>query len=198
MTVPPKHLNIGVLLMDTVQLLDAAPIDLFGMLSVDYLKFYKLPDHIISLAPTVTIRYISQSYDDCSDEVQVHPCTASTALRITRSLKYSDVAPGKLDILLIPGPGPYVEITPEVGVFVRGHAAKTSTYVLSICVGVYVAAQAGILDGKTVTGTARYLPDLEKKFDKAHWVKKRWMEDGNIWTSGRFIALKLIMGMLLH
>jgi transcriptional regulator GlxA family with amidase domain len=54
---------------------------------------------------------------------------------------------------------------------------------MSVCVGVYVAAEAGILDGKNVTGTGAYLPDLEKKF-KANWVKRRWMSDGNIWTSG--------------
>jgi transcriptional regulator GlxA family with amidase domain len=59
---------------------------------------------------------------------------------------------------------------------------------MSICVGVYVAAQAGILDGKNVTGTGGYLPDLEKKF-KANWVKRRWMSDGNIWTSGKLLLL---------
>jgi len=184
---PPKHLNIGVLLMETVQLLDAAPIDLFGILSVDYLKSRKLPDTITSLAPSVNILYISQSHSDngrIPDKVQVQPCTASAALLINRSLTSPDVAPGKLDILLIPGPGPYVQITPEVKTFVCGHAVKTQTYVLSVCVGIYVAAQAGILNGKNVTGTARYLPDLKKKFDKAHWVEKRWMADGNIWTSG--------------
>ena len=190
---PPKHLNIGVLLMETVQLLDAAPIDLFGILSVDYLKSRKLPDTITSLAPSVNILYISQSHRDTADKVQVHPCTASAALLINRSLTSHDVAPGKLDILLIPGPGPYVQITPEVKTFVCGHAAKTQTYVLSVCVGVYVAAQAGILDGKNVTGIARYLPDLEKKFDKAHWVEKRWMADGNIWTSGRFFLFALMV-----
>jgi hypothetical protein len=63
---PPKHLNIGVLLVDTIELLDAAPVDLFGILSVSYLKSRNLPDSITSLAPSVTILYISQNHDDHS------------------------------------------------------------------------------------------------------------------------------------
>jgi transcriptional regulator GlxA family with amidase domain len=185
---PPKHLNVGVLLVDTVELLDAAPIDLFGILSVSYLKSRNLPDSITSLAPSVTILYISQKHDDCSPHAQVQPCTADAALRINRSLAAHDVAPGKLDILVIPGPEPWVQTTPEVKAFVRGHAAKKSTTVMSVCLGVYVAGQAGILDGKNVTGTGGYLPDLEKKF-KANWVKRRWMSDGNIWTSGMLLLL---------
>jgi len=189
---PPKHLNIGVLLVDTVELLDAAPVDLFGVLSVSYLKSRNLPDSITSLAPSVTILYISQNHrDHPPGNVQVQPCTAGAALRINRSLASHDVAPGKLDILVIPGPEPWVQITPEVKTFVQGHAAKTHTTIMSVCVGVYVAAQAGILDGKNVTGTGGYLPDLEKKF-KANWVKRRWMSDGNIWTSGRLLLLPLI------
>lgn len=189
---PPKHLNIGVLLMGTNELLDVSPVDLFGILSVSYLKSRNLPDSITSLAPSVTILYISQNHNDHhSQNVQVQPCTADAALRINRSLASPDVAPGKLDILVIPGPEPWVQITPEVKAFVQGHAAKTDTTVMSVCVGVYVAAQAGILDGKNVTGTGGYLPDLEKKF-KANWVKRRWMSDGNIWTSGRLLLPRLI------
>jgi len=179
----PKHLNVGVLLVDTIELLDAAPVDLFGILSVSYLKSRNLPDSVTSLAPSVSILYISQSRDDCFPYTQVQPCTADAALRVTRSLVSHDVAPGQLDILVIPGPEPWVQITPEVKAFVQGHAARKNTTIMSVCVGVYVAGQAGILDGKNVTGTGGYLPDLERKF-KANWVKKRWMSDGNIWTSG--------------
>lgn len=180
---PPKHLNVGVLLVDTIELLDAAPVDLFGILSFDYLKSRNLPESITSLAPSVNILYISRDHDDCSPNTQVQPCTASAALRINRSLASHDVAPGKLDILLIPGPEPWVQITPEVGAFVRGHASQKNTIIMTVCLGIYVAGQAGILEGKNVTGTGGYLADLEKKF-KANWVKKRWMHDGNIWTSG--------------
>jgi len=179
---PPTHINVGVLLVDTIELLDVAPVDLFGILSVSYLKSRKLPDSISSLAPSVSIVYISQDHDH-SHHTQVQPCTADAAIRTNRSLKSHDVAPGKLDILVIPGPEPWVQITPEVGAFVRGHAAQENTTIMTICLGIYVAAQAGIIEGKNVTGTGGYLPDLEKKF-KANWVKRRWMSDGNIWTSG--------------
>ena len=182
---PPTHINVGVLLVDTVELLDVAPVDLFGILSASYLKSRKLPDSISSLAPSVSIVYISQDHDN-SLHTQIQPCSADAAIRTTRSLNSDDVAPGKLDILVIPGPPPWAQITPEVGAFVRGHAAQEHTTIMTVCVGVYVAAQAGIVEGKNVTGPARYLPDLEKRF-KANWVERRWMSDGNIWTSGVLI-----------
>ena len=186
---PPTHLNVGVLLVDTIQLLDVAPVDLFGILSDSYLISRKLPDSISSLAPSVSIVYISQDHHKHSHHTQVQPCTADAAIRTNRSLESHDVAPGKLDILVIPGPEPWVQITPEVGAFVRGHAAQENTTIMTICLGIYVAAQAGIIDGKNVTGTGGFLPDLEKKF-KANWVKRRWMSDGNIWTSGMLIVLQ--------
>jgi len=177
-----KHLRIGVLLVDTVQFLDAAPIDLLGMLSKSYLTSHSFPSSVSSLGlESVTILYISPTKDD-------HHCfanlTANAELRVTRSLTSKDCAPGELDILIIPGPRPSFQSSPDVHKFVRGHAAVEKTTVMTICIGIFVAAQSGILHGKTATGTGGYLPELKEKYKDVNWVRRRWAVDGNFWSSG--------------
>lgn len=178
-----KNLRIGVLLVDTVQFLDAAPIDLFGMLSKSYLQSHSFPSSVSKLGlDSVTILYISLSYDKGSCDA---PLTADAALRVTRSLTSSDCAPGKLDILIIPGPRPSFQSPNDVKAFVQGHAAVEKTIVMTICIGIVVAAQAGILHGKTATGTGAFLPELKEKYKDVNWVHRRWAVDGNFWSSGR-------------
>jgi len=184
-----KNLRIGVLLVDTVQFLDAAPIDLFGMLAKSYLQSHSFPSSVSSLGlDSVTIHYISPSYDKGSCNA---PLTADAALRVTRSLTSSDCAPGKLDILIIPGPRPSFQIPDDVKAFVQGHAAVEKTIVMTICIGIFVAAQAGILHGKTATGTGGFLPELEEKYKDVNWVRRRWAVDGNFWSSGRSLPSSL-------
>jgi len=161
-----RGLRIGVLLLDTVQLLDAAPVDLFGMLSAPYMRARDFPPSLISLAlENVTILYISPTYDPNSykPSASFAECTAESALRVTRSLTSPDCSPGALDILLIPGPPTSYKITPDVKNFVRAHTATEGTTVMTVCVGVYVAAQAGILDGKTATAPLWRLAEVKKK-----------------------------------
>lgn len=179
-----KTLRIGVLLLEVVQFLDAGPIDLFGIASVSYLKSHNFPSDVVALGLNIDIKYISPSYDDKSYIHSFAECTAEAALKVNHSLKSPDCAPGKLDILLIPGPNPSIIITPEVKEFVKGHAAVKETTVMIVCVAAFVAAQAGILDGKTATGPRGLLPQLKEKFKNVNWIAKRWAVDDNIWTSG--------------
>jgi putative intracellular protease/amidase len=180
-----KTLKIGVLLLDIVQFLDVGPIDLIGIASADYLKSHGFPSDLVALGLDLSILYISPTHDDNSYDPSFAQCTAGAALKVTRSLKSPDCAPGTLDILLIPGPNPAIIITPEVKEFVQGHAAVKETTVLIVCVAAFVAAQAGILDGKTATGPRGLLPQLKEKYTHVKWITKRWAVDGNIWTSGK-------------
>jgi transcriptional regulator GlxA family with amidase domain len=179
-----SQLRIGVLLVETVGLLDLAAIDVFNICSAPYLQSRNFPSSVTSLAPSVSFLYISQSNDNHSLEKSFAKCTADGAFRITHSLSSEDCEPGKLDILVIPGPQPWVQISPEVKAFVQGHAAVATTTILSICTGAFVVAQSGILDGRVATGTKAHLPKLEQTYRNVEWVAKRWVSDGNVWTSG--------------
>jgi putative intracellular protease/amidase len=133
-----KPLRIGVLIHAPVQLLDVSAIDLFGMLTRDYLAACKLPSPIVNLGVPVEIKYISSvPFTPPSEALStkslsatlISPAsppalaemTASAALRLSTHIGDESVAPGMLDILFIPGPDPGLEIPEAVGVWLRGH-----------------------------------------------------------------------------
>ena len=180
-----QPLRIGVLLAGPVQLLDASPIDLFGMLTKDYLKACQLPGFLVNLGLEVDIQYISET-----GRGEIVECTANAGLRVTNSVGDEANTPGKLDILMIPGPDPAFVASQKVLHFLSDHS-KHGTTIMTVCTGIFVAGSSGILDGKRVTGPRALLSKLKDRFPKASWEDKRWVADGNIWTSGE-LPLHLI------
>lgn len=178
--------HIGVLIVPPIQLLDIAPIDLFAMATKEYFEACKLPKPLLDAAiPTsdLTITYISHTGPNTTS-----PTTARLGLAINVGLDDPNVAPGKLDILMIPGPPPGMKPEEEVLDFVRKHVDK-GVDLLTICSGAFVAGYAGVLDGKRATGTRGVQDMLTKSFPKVKWVDKRYIQDGKIWTSGMPSAL---------
>lgn len=180
-------LRVGVLIIPPVQLLDAAPIDLFGMCSPEYLQATSLPKPLLQLAIPVSIHYISASGPDTSAEL-----TANAFLRVTASLSSPEVQPGNLDTLLIPGPDPNLVPDDQYLDFIRAHDKAGQTDILVICTGSYAAGYAGILDGKRVSGPRGLLPELKKKFPKVNYVERRYETDGRLWSAGMIILYFLV------
>ncbi|KAG9790336.1 hypothetical protein KCU88_g1350, partial [Aureobasidium melanogenum] len=172
-------LRVGVLLIPPVQLLDASPIDLFGMLTPTYLQSCGLPQPLLDLAIDVSIHYISASGPDTHA-----PMTSSATLPVTDGLDSPAVQPGNLDTLLIPGPDPNLVPDQSVLDFIRAHQNAAATDFLVICTGSFPAGYAGLLDGKRVTGPRGLLPKLKEKFPCAKFVDRRWERDGRLWTCG--------------
>ena len=172
----PVH--ITVLLLPPVQLLDVSPIDLFGMLTKDYLSACRLPRPLIAGAVPISITYVSEAGAGTTAD-----CTANAGLRVTASLGDESVAPGNTQILLVPGPDPSAVPSEAVKEFVKRHAEQGTT-VMTVCTGGFVAGHAGILQGKRATGPRALLPELRKKFPEAKWEDRRWVSDGNVWCSG--------------
>jgi transcriptional regulator GlxA family with amidase domain len=96
-----------------------------------------------------------------------------------------------LDIVLIPGPDPAKAFEEEVLEFVSVHARWKGEYgrrtdILSVCTGCILLGQSGSLRGMNATGPKAIVPMLRKKFPDTKWVDdKRWVKDGNIWSSGK-------------
>ena len=189
---PKPTTRVGVLLVDTVQLLDLSPIDIFGMISHSFLStiaFFPAP--LKAGAVPIEIIYINQGGPDALQD-----CTANSALRIDAAISDKICAPPAeeggektLDVLLIPGPDPWgYKPTGAVNAFIRGHF-ESGTDVLTVCTGVYAAGHAGILKGRRVTGPRALVPELSKKFPNAAWEDKRWVVDGDLWTSGMLCFL---------
>ncbi len=176
----PNSMQVGVLLTSAVQLLDVSPVDLFGMLTKEYLTACKLPAPLIALGISVDIHYIAQSGPGTLQE-----CTANAALRVT-SLTDPAVSPGKLDVLMIPGPDPSAITLEESKAFIVEHYDK-GTKILSVCTGIYTVASSGILKGKQASGPRALIPSLRASFPDTVWDStRRFVRDGNIWTSGEF------------
>lgn len=183
MTSAPKatSLRVGMLFVPPVQLLDASAIDVFGMLTLEYLKACGLPQPLLDLAIPVSLHYISQSGPGSHV-----PMTSDATLPVTDSLTSPEVQPGQLDVLLIPGPDPGVVLDANVVDFIRAHQKKGTTDFLVICTGSFPAGYSGLLDHKTVTCPRGLVHKLKEKFPAANFVDRRWERDGRLWTSGEF------------
>jgi len=119
------------------------------------------------------------------------PLTANLAIHPTHTIHSPDVAPGTLDILVVPGPDPSETFTPEALEFLRAHAQhdRRPCDVLGVCTGIFVCAAAGILRGKQACGPRGLQGQLAAKYPDTEWVgdKFRWIQDGNVWSSGEFL-----------
>ncbi|KAH8827844.1 class I glutamine amidotransferase-like protein [Flagelloscypha sp. PMI_526] len=94
------------------------------------------------------------------------------------------------DILWVPaGPFPDAQslksrIHPSQIEFIKVQAPKAQ-YVMSVCAGSAILAEAGILSGKKATTNKAFYKQIVSFTPKdITWVPKaRWVIDGNIWTS---------------
>ncbi|KAK4164257.1 class I glutamine amidotransferase-like protein [Cladorrhinum sp. PSN259] len=180
-----KTIHIGVFIPNYVQLLDLACVDIFASGSYEYLSGLAslVPEPVYSQAPSIKIYYISTQQPSTTLSL-----TASASILITHHLSSPEVQPGKLDIILIPGPDPSAVWDKEVSDWLKRHASHETVDILSVCTGIYLCASAGIIANKKVCGPRGLQDDLRKKFadQKADWVghEMRWIRDGRFWSCG--------------
>jgi putative intracellular protease/amidase len=179
------QIKIGVFIPNEAQTLDVATVDILGSMSKEYLGLMTyLPSHIPALAPNVTIYYITTPKN--GKEI---PLTSGMVIKSTHLYTDDEVAPGKLDIVLIPGPDPRDPQFDAGGLAWLVKQAKTEGVdILSVCTGAYICGASGIADGKKFSGPRGVQDDLKKRYPKMNLVgdDHRWVRDGNIWSSGRF------------
>jgi putative intracellular protease/amidase len=199
-----KVIKIGVFVPGDAQLLDLACVDVFHMMSREYLSLLPmLPAHIPALAPSVEIYYITSdpknnnntaATEDDKTETEgkkdiMIPLTSNLTIKSTHVITSPEVAPGKLNILLVPGPDPSSTFDEATLKFLRSHAeaANHGTDILSVCTGIFLCGAAGLLDnGRTACGPRGIQDIIKKKHPGVKLVgeKLRWVKDGNLWTSG--------------
>lgn len=178
--------NIGVFMPNGAQLLDMAAVDLFGVLDKTYLTELRplLPnDAVWHMARPANFHYITTA------AMGAHIKTTSGVYVKTTDV-YSDaaVAPGKLDIVVVPGPDPTSHFEPGALAWLRAQSENPGTDIISICTGAYVVGYAGIADGREMSGPRAAQDKLAEQFPKVKFVgdKYRWWRDGNLWSSGVF------------
>lgn len=77
-------------------------------------------------------------------------------------------------------------MTPAEVAYVQKAYAGCQAF-MTVCGGAQVGVQAGLFAGKTVTGPRYMLPTLSEMVPDAHWVKKRYVQDGKLWTTGALV-----------
>lgn len=150
-----------------------------------------IPDPIIDLAPFVEIHYIGSVR--AGEHIKV---TSNESILATDHYGDAAVAPGKLDIVLVPGPDPLSHTEAAALEWLAAQAATAGVDILSICTGIFICGEAGLVKGKTVCGP-RALQDMirERGFGEKELVghKYRWVQDGNLWSGGRFFSFFILL-----
>ncbi|KAJ3491163.1 hypothetical protein NLG97_g5642 [Lecanicillium saksenae] len=143
-----KNIKIGVFLPKETQLLDTACVDVLGSMSKKYLSVIPLlPPHVVELAPDVTFYCITAKAN--GGEI---PQTSDITVRATHDYTSAEVAPGKLDIVVVPGPDPSADFEESSLEWLRQQASTDGVDILCICTGIFLCGAAGILDGKRASG----------------------------------------------
>ncbi|KAI0460204.1 hypothetical protein F5B21DRAFT_136343 [Xylaria acuta] len=177
-------IRIGVFIPKDCQLLDAAGVDIFGSMSYEYLSVLDqmMPKVVIDSAPSVEIHYIGSV--QAGESI---PMTSNQTIVATNHYNDPEVAPGKLNIVYVPGPDPYADFPEGALEWLRKQGATEGVDILSVCSGIVLCGAAGLVKGRAICGP-RGLQDYikqkgyEPKSMRGHEL--RWIQDGNFWSSG--------------
>jgi putative intracellular protease/amidase len=106
-----------------------------------------------------------------------------------------DVKP--FDTLLIGAGLGVTSATPKLSSFLR-EAVKDARRVASICVGAFILAEAGILDGRRATTHWAFAQELAQRFPKVRVEMDRiFIADGPVWTSaGMTAGIDMALGLV--
>lgn len=140
-----------------------------------------LPKHLIDLAPDVSFAYITSPKAG-----ELVPLTSGMTIKATNFYTDEEVRPGKLDIIMVPGPNPEDTFEDEALDWLREQSNTPGVDVLCVCTGLFLCASAGIVDGKHASGPRGLQDQLTSMFPKIKLVgdNQRWARDGNFWSSG--------------
>ncbi|ORY64768.1 class I glutamine amidotransferase-like protein [Leucosporidium creatinivorum] len=161
----PYH--IAVCLFPGFQLLDVCgPLDVLNILNYTY---------------PLRLTFLSTTLDPVT--TQLNP-NSPFEQRFVVNGTYSN-PPGGIKAILVPGGGGTRNPPPELIDYLRREGAAPSLeFLLSVCTGSALLAQAGLLDGKKATSNKRAFEWVKSQGPKVEWVQRaRWVVDGSTWTS---------------
>ncbi|KAJ3793573.1 class I glutamine amidotransferase-like protein [Lentinula aff. detonsa] len=161
----------GLLVFPTFQALDAfGPLDILNLLSRDF------PMNLSIIAET--LEPVSTKHRNPS----LNPLQSNFGESIVPTHDFTNAPP--LDVLIIPGGyGLRANDLDPLYDFVR-RTYPSLKYLITVCTGSWVAARAGILDGRRATSNKNSWARTKEVRPNVNWVAHaRWVVDGNIWTS---------------
>jgi len=90
-----------------------------------------------------------------------------------------------LEVLIVPGGvGNRIGSNVEAAINYIRRVYPTLRYLITVCTGSRLVAEAGVLDGRRATTNKRAWASTNESRPQVQWVTHaRWVVDGNIWTS---------------
>ncbi|KAF3015645.1 hypothetical protein E8E14_011644 [Neopestalotiopsis sp. 37M] len=152
-----------------------------------------MPKALIDSAPSVSIHYIGTVKPG-----EPIPMTANQKVVATNHFSDDEVAPGKMDIIIVPGPDPSTNTFDKPSLEWLRQQAECPTNnlltqilgladILSVCTGIFICGYAGLLNGRTVCGPRALQDTIKEKFGEdivQKGTELRWVQSGNFWSSG--------------
>ncbi|KAE8442983.1 hypothetical protein EG329_002446 [Mollisiaceae sp. DMI_Dod_QoI] len=170
-------LQFGILMIP-YQVLDVAlPTDILSSCSTDYfaiLSKVNHPDaHLAPGAIDIEFHHINST---------LSPVLLTSNTRSLPSTTLTTCPP--LDYLLIGGPDlTTFTLSPEFSAFIKAHV-DAGKGLFCTCTGALAIASSGVLDGRRATVNHEALEMAAQIRPQVKWERKRWVVDGNVWTSG--------------
>lgn len=123
------------------------------------------------------------------------PVEAYGGLKLTPTATLADA--GRLDVLVVPGAIRIDEVLADTGlVEAVGAAARDASVVASVCTGAFVLQSLGFLEGRPWTTHWEDVPDLMARAGGAGEAWVRWVDAGEVVTSGG-LSSGIAMGLHL-
>jgi transcriptional regulator GlxA family with amidase domain len=169
--------NVGIFIFPIVEILDfAGPYEVFTTASRMALRESadEAPDH----APPFNVFTVAASL------APVHARADFAALP-----RYDFSNHPSIDVLIVPGGVVDAEVAnPDVITWIK-RVSQHAQIVASVCTGAFMLAEAGLLDGLTVTTHWEDLEPLAGQYPNLDVVGgQRWVDQGDIVTSGGISA----------
>lgn len=173
---PALPISFGMVLFPAFQLLDVAgPLDILNVLSWSH--------------PEITLSILSNTLDPVTTKAQMFNSTFAQSIVPTHT--YTN-PPASIDVLIVPGGlGTRADRTTEIN-FIR-EVFPSVKYLITVCTGAALAAQAGVLAGEKATTNKNSFEWVTTRpgAEDVEWLKKaRWVEGtgGKIWTTSGISA----------
>ncbi|KAK5994340.1 Isonitrile hydratase [Cladobotryum mycophilum] len=177
------------------------PLDVFGPLEIFYSlsSRYKITLSVIAKEPGQVSAGIPPYRAQDGGPIEDFGYILRPTVYATHSF---DSAPA-LDVLLVPG-GTGTMAMDQVNDtsasdFVAARVDRVD-YLLSVCTGAVILANAGVLSGRRATSNKAVWPWIVTHGKNVTWVPTaRWVQDGNIWTSSGVAAgMDMTYALLAH
>jgi len=157
---------------------------------VQRIGFVVLPGfQVMSLAALSVFEFANKEMDEPVYDVRLQSETGgSVRSSIGISVATERFGRSRLDTLIVGGTSVIGSLTPGVVKFLRQALARYRR-VASTCIGAFVLAEAGVLDGRRATTHWNAAQELQARFPKVKVDADRiFIVDGPVWTSAGMTA----------